>query len=68
MTIRAKKTAKTVSRTPVCYISGKTSTEYNALLFCTEKIILSIKLNKRYQLKTRIMTDLELRAEAVDGC
>ena len=49
MSIRARKTPETVSRTWICPRSGENSTDYIRLLFCTEieKIILSDKLSER---------------------
>ena len=67
MSIRAQKTPEIVSRIWICTRSGEKSTNYIRLLFCTEKTILSDKLNKRYSLKRRSVTDLELREEVVVG-
>ena len=61
MSILAEKAPETVSRTSICTRSGKN------LLFCTEKIVFCNKLSKRYRVKTRTMTNLELREEVVDG-
>ena len=41
MSIRARKTLETVSRTWICTRSSENPTEYMKLLFCTEIIILS---------------------------
>ena len=59
MSIRARKTAQTVSSTRIFARSGENSTENLRLLFCTEKIILSHELSKRYRIKR--MVDLQLR-------
>ena len=65
MSIRATKTPDTVSRSWICTRSGKNSTKCIRLLFCTEIIILSNKLSKRYRVNR--MTDVVLREEVVDG-
>ena len=57
----AEKALETVSRTSICTRSGKNSNEYISLLFCTEKIVFCNKLSKRYRVKTRKKTSLELR-------
>ena len=62
-----KKSSETVFRTCNCKRSGVIFTEYIRLLFCTEKIILSNKLSKRYSGKERIMTDLKHREDVLDG-
>ena len=61
MSILAEKAPETVSRTSICTRSGKNSNEYINLLFCTDKIVFCNKLSKRYRVKTRTMTNLELR-------
>ena len=53
------------SRTWICTRSGGNSTENIKLLVCTEKIILSDKLSKRYRVKGT--TDLQFREAVVDG-
>ena len=51
LSIPARKTPGTVSRTCICTRSGENSTEYMRLLFRTDKIILSNKLRKRVKRK-----------------
>ena len=63
MSICARKTPQTVSRTWICTKSAGNFIENIRFLFCTEKIFLGNKLSYRYRVKTKFTVE----SEVVDG-